>query len=1519
MNCIDGLGYYDDGEEHVFDPEEDANKKQSKIRTGAHATLSANANALKKARKANELLESASLNKQQKGSMWSFVKRGASAATINESSQVFDKKNSAMSAAKLDSLLAALDDPLIPSRSSTTLSRGRSLAFNSRPSNPPARSFSLHDRKRPYEHTMPNHDSYSTYTHEENGFDHGQNDADFHTFEAEELVEPMTDANVEEHPADSGNSGVKEHSVAVPAVENTATEQTAQESAILPAVTTKRLGFVKKSKLGQNHQPPNSSAAKVEIDVRTAQQEEHKQVSSSIMSVVALGAQPDNISGNEAVISTHIDANLENLLQKDTSDKSYIDFFYLDAFEKNGVVSLFGKIQATPNDFVSACVIVHNNVRNLFVLPRPGASMVDVHKEITSVLKPSCIPVTAGATFAAKPVMRKYAFDDSSVPRQETQYLKVKYDAKYGVPSEKICEDGGQYFAKIFNSGASPLEAFIIKRKLMGPSWIRIYNPTSTSDHSWCKLEVQVSSPKNVIPLRLLDEEKNSASNKATPPVKVVSLKLKTVINPTKKTSEIVVVSAICHHNIMLDTSSDYNCMKNVVALTMVRPLGQGVADQNDGLAQFPHNLDHEIECGMPQLQPMPNERAMLNRLFTQIGIWDPDVIVGHNAWGFDMDVLLARCITHKVPSWSKVGRRRVTTFPSQGHFGHQKDWAIVEAMTGRILCDTYLSAQELLRETTYSLKSLAETQLRTNREDIDPVDVPQFFNSCKTIVQLARHTLLDSQLVLKLMLKLQILPLTKQLTCIAGNVWARTMKGNRAERNEYLLLHEFHKLKYIVPEKRKNNAKRGGRAAAKYSGGLVLEPKKGLYDSFILLLDFNSLYPSIIQEYNLCFTTVEWSSYKNNDGAPASKGSVKGVDEEDNYDEEDEEKESSLDKLPLAPSPSEDKGVLPRVIKTLVERRGIVKNMLKNEKDPDKRGEVSLFLTILLHSARNHHHSLFFVRLFSLLKLDIRQKALKLTANAMYGCLGFSHSRFYAKPIAAMVTAFGRETLQRAVQVAEDALGLDVIYGDTDSIMINTRITNIDDFSKVLELGSKVKREVNKMYKTLELEVDGVFKPLLLLKKKKYAAVKVSQATDGTFTYEKEMKGLDLVRRDWCIQSKETGRFVLDQILSGRECELVVDTIHQHLEELASKMRNDELPLDKYVITKGLSKHPNDYPDGKSQPHVNVAKSMILHNRPVNIGDHIPFVITLLPDPIDESNPETQPKKLSYAERARHPEEILRSAGALKPDIEWYLTQQILPPIVRLCEPITGTSQSIIAEKLGLDTSKFRNEKANHYEEDDLLDYTPAMNLSDEERFKDVEKLLLTCEACGEQSEYHGAIHLKDGKMLSGLCCSNPNCVAPNLWGASSLFEVFAIIYNEVLLNVQKFVRRYYRGILTCDEMSCALETTQQSVLGDHCLARGCMGRLKPKYTETALYNQLKYYHAMFDIDHACNQLEKSETSFGSRNEMKSSIPPSHLELLANLRQTTQRYLSLNAYNFIEPNIWVALFGKASGGKTSQ
>ena len=589
----------------------------------------------------------------------------------------------------------------------------------------------------------------------------------------------------------------------------------------------------------------------------------------------------------------------------------------------NGDLLVFGKVRHDAT-FLSTCVVVSGNVRNLFVLPQSAdTDILQVHEEMGQVLRDQRIlPPTAGVSWKGKPVQRNYAFGDASIPRTATEYLKVVYDAKYPAPSEDICMGGGRSFAKILGAGASLVENFIIKRQLMGPCWVRIQNPQPLNGAvSWCKLECRIDSPKQLTRLDSILDDPTALP--APPPFVTLSIKLKTVVNPKTHKSEIVSVSAVCHKNVLLETASD-DTPKYLTQLSLIRPLA---SEGSNGVAQFPRDIDDAVHTGMPQLRRETNERALLSRLLTQIGQWDPDVIVGHNIWGYDMEVILSRCLELKVPSWSRVGRRRRTELPSRAYFSSRKDMAIAEATSGRLLCDTYLSAQELLRETTYSLSNLCATQLKMSRQEIEPVDIPQWFQTSKTIVNLAQTTLFDAHLVLKLMFKLQVLPLTKQLTCIAGNIWTHTLKSNRAERTEYLLLHEFHRLKYIPPEKKRYNGKKmdanGARGKAKYSGGLVLEPKKGLYDSFILLLDFNSLYPSLIQEYNLCFTTMDWATFQTS--------------ADDVVDHE----ETDIGALPNLPDPSTEPGVLPRVIKSLVDRRRAVKSLLKSERVPEKKQEV--------------------------------------------------------------------------------------------------------------------------------------------------------------------------------------------------------------------------------------------------------------------------------------------------------------------------------------------------------------------------------------------------------------------------------------------------------------------------------------------------------------------------------------------------------------------------------------------------
>src|SRR5258707_14747587 len=96
------------------------------------------------------------------------------------------------------------------------------------------------------------------------------------------------------------------------------------------------------------------------------------------------------------------------------------------------------------------------------------------------------------------------------------------------------------------------------------------------------------------------------------------------------------------------------------------------------------------------------------------------------------------------------------------------------------------------------------------------------------------------------------------------------------------------------------------------------------------------------------------------------------------------------------------------------------------------------------------------------------------------------------------------------------------VIYGDTDSVFVNSNVTNFED---ALKISAAFKKAVNEQYRLLEIDLDSVFQRLLLLQKKKYAAVKIEDGLGAKTSIE--VKGLDMKRREYCALSKQVSQYV--------------------------------------------------------------------------------------------------------------------------------------------------------------------------------------------------------------------------------------------------------------------------------------------------------------------------------------------------------------------------------------------------------
>lgn len=207
-----------------------------------------------------------------------------------------------------------------------------------------------------------------------------------------------------------------------------------------------------------------------------------------------------------------------------------------------------------------------------------------------------------------------------------------------------------------------------------------------------------------------------------------------------------------------------------------------------------------------------------------------------------------------------------------------------------------------------------------------------------------------------------------------------------------------------------------------------------------------------------------------------------------------------------------------------------------------------------------------------------------------------------------------------------------------------------------------------------------------------------------------------------------------------------------------------------------------------------------------------------------------------------------------LQIDTQWYLAQQLHPPIWRLCEPIDGMESSHVAECLGLDPAKFHTYNPTSVSEQSRDEM--QLTTSELRRFSDAEPLSVKCAGCKQSHPFRGVIGQGTGSISAtewlgarALCC--PQCgdkyKAPRL-------------ANTLTLALRKHVAGYYTAPLQCEEPSCRdISRTISTHIGRDdaglphfpaCTVHGCRGKMLKTYSDRRLHTQLLFLKVRSDAN---------------------------------------------------------------------
>ncbi|GAK19778.1 LOW QUALITY PROTEIN: DNA polymerase II [Vibrio sp. JCM 19052] len=508
-----------------------------------------------------------------------------------------------------------------------------------------------------------------------------------------------------------------------------------------------------------------------------------------------------------------------------------------------------------------------------------------------------------------------------------------------------------------------------------------------------------------------------------------------------------------------------------------------------------------ESEQADTPIQWVKDEKALLDALIAWFKQFDPDVIVGWNVIDFDFRLLHKRAEWHNMKLM--LGR---ADQPSFFRSSAQSQQGFI-SIPGRVVLDGI----DTLKTATYhfrswSLESVSQELLGEGKEIHNVHDrmdeINRMYRSDKP--SLAKYNLQDCVLVNKIFDHTHLLDFAIERSRLTGVELDRVGGSVAAFTNLYLP--QIHRAGYVAPNLQPENW-------IASPGGYVMDSIPNLYDS-VLVLDFKSLYPSIIRSFLIDpMALVEGLQLEigkaEDEAVPGFRGGQF----------------------------HRSKHFLPEMIEKLWAARDVAKK--NNEKA------------------------------FS--------QAIKIIMNSFYGVLGSSGCRFFDTRLASSITMRGHEIMKQTKVLIEDK-GYQVIYGDTDStfVSLNGAYNQVDADKIGNELVDYINQWWNDHLRSeynlnsiLELEYETHYRKFLMPtirgaetgSKKRYAGL-IGEGEQERIIF----KGLESARTDWTPLAQRFQNTLYQMIFHGEDPS---DYVREMVEKTNAGEFDDQLVYQKRLRRK--------------------------------------------------------------------------------------------------------------------------------------------------------------------------------------------------------------------------------------------------------------------------------------------------------------------------------------------------------------